>query len=125
MVPPVSALFAEYKWAALLLAMGACYAWGRHDGTALAEASALRENAVVEKAIAASQEGAAKEIAKLEIKHVTLQQKIERETREVPVYRDCRHSPDGLQSLNDALENRPVTPGDRELPGNARPAAGR
>jgi hypothetical protein len=116
---PLSVWSAKYKWVAILIALGACYAWGRHDGSALAEADVLRENALVERAFAASQAGAAAEIAKLEIKHVTLQQRIERETREVPVYRDCRHSPDGLRSLNDALENRTVAPDDRQLPGDA------
>lgn len=122
---PVSVLRAEYKWVVVLLALGACYVWGRHDGSALAEASAIRESALVEQAMAASQAGAAAAIAKLEIKHVTLQQRIERETREVPVYRDCRHSPDGLRSLNDALGNRAVATGDRQLPGDVGAAAGR
>ena len=122
---PVSVLRAEYKWLAVLLALGACYAWGRHDGAALTEADVLRENALVEKAMSASQAGAAAAIAKLEIKHVTLQQKIERETREVPVYRDCRHSHGGLRSLNYALANRSGTAGDGQLPGDAGPATGR
>lgn len=125
MVFPVSVLRAEYKWVVALLALGACYVWGRHDGSALAEAGVLRENALVEKAIEASQSGAAAAIAKLEIKHVTLQQKIERETREVPVYRDCRHSPDGLRSLNEALGNRADAPGGRQLSDDAGAATGR
>lgn len=124
-MPPLNVLAAEYKWVILLLSLGGCYVWGRHDGAALEAAASLRETAVAERAIAAAQEGAAKEIAKLEIKHVTLQQRIERETREIPVYRDCRHSADGLQQLNAALENRSV-PADRgKLPGNAGHGAGR
>lgn len=122
---PISVLWAEYKWAAFLLALAGCYAWGRHDGSALEAASQIRETVIAERAIAAAQEGAAKEIAKLEIKHVTLQQRIERETREVPVYRDCRHSADGLQQLNAVLENGTIPPGRGQLPANARPAAGR
>jgi hypothetical protein len=122
---PISVLSSEYKWAAVLVVLGACYAWGRHDGAALAEADVLRENAMIERVTAAGQVGAAAAIAKLEIKHVTLQQRIERETREVPVYRDCRHSSDGLRSLNDALGNRAITAGDGQLPGNTGVAAGR
>ena len=116
---PLSVLWADYKWGALLLALGGCYVWGRHDGSTMASAASLREAQIVEQAITAAQAGAAREIAKLEIKHVTLQQRIERETREVPVYRDCRHSPAGLQSLNDALDPRPIATGDRQLPGEA------
>lgn len=122
---PVSVLWSEYKWVVLLLALGGSYAWGRHDGAGLESAARLREEAFVNKAIDAAQAGAAKEIAKLEIKHVTLQQRIERETREVPIYRDCRHSADGLQQLNATLENRAVPADGGQLPGNARPAAGR
>lgn len=122
---PISSLWAEYKWGAMIAAMVACYAWGRYDGAALESASVMRENEVVDKAIAAGRTGAAEEIAKLEIKNVTIQQRIERETREVPVYRDCRHSAPGLRSLNDALENRPLAPGAGQLPGDAGSAAGR
>lgn len=122
---PVNVLWSEYKWVVLLLALGGSYAWGRHDGSALEKASRLQEEAVVAKAIDAAQAGAAKEIAKLEIKHVTLQQRIERETREVPVYRDCKHSGDGLLQLNAALENRAIPADGGQLPANARPPAGR
>ncbi|MBS1143355.1 MAG: hypothetical protein H6R14_761 [Proteobacteria bacterium] len=118
MLQKPSTIWSEIKWLVLVAALVGCYSWGRHDGRALQEASQLRDAALVDKAIAAAQEGAAKEIAKLEIKHVTLQQRIERETREVPVYRDCRHSPDGLQQLNAALENRAVAPDGGKLPGN-------
>ena len=119
MIPPVSILGAEYKWAILLLALAGSYAWGRHDGGALAVAAETREAVIAAAATAAAQKATAEEIAKLEVKHVTVQRRIERETREVPVYRDCRHSPDGLRAINDALENRAVPPGDRELPAHA------
>lgn len=122
---PISSLWAEYKWGAMIAALVACYAWGRYDGGALADASVLREDAIVVKAIAAARTGTAEEIAKLEIKNVTIQQRIERETREVPVYRDCRHSAPGLRSLNDALENRPLAPGAGQLPADVGSAAGR
>ncbi|WP_150428883.1 hypothetical protein [Dechloromonas sp. CZR5] len=124
-MPPLNVLAAEYKLVILLLSLGGCYVWGRHDGAALEAAASVRETAVAERAVAAAQEGAAKEIAKLEIKHVTLQQRIERETREIPVYRDCRHSADGLQQLNAALENRSVPADGGQLPGNAGPGARR
>jgi hypothetical protein len=124
-MPPINVSWSELKWAAFLLILIACYAWGRHDGAALEAASRKSEEDVVAKAIDAAQSGAAKEIAKLEIKHVTLQQRVERETREVPVYRDCKHSAVGLQQLNAALENGTVSADGGQLPGNARPPAGR
>lgn len=113
------------KLLVVIVVCGSFYVYGRHDGQKLALADELRDAEVARMAIDAAQRGAAQEIAKLEIKHVTVQQKIERETHEVPVYRDCRHSPDGLLGLNALLENRAEPAGDRELPGNAGPAAGR
>lgn len=71
------------------------------------DAQLLREEQIVQKA----QEGAAKEIAKIEVKNVTIKQKLEREIHEKPVYRDCKHTPDGLRLINDALTGS----GDSEL----------
>jgi len=122
MIPPISVLAAEYKWAVLLLAAVGIYAWGRADGRALSDAEHLRAAQAADTALELARRGAAEEIAKLEVKHVTVQRRIERETREVPVYRDCRHPPDVLRALDDALENRPGAPGDRELPAQPRPA---
>lgn len=42
-------------------------------------------------------------ISKIEVRNVTIRQKAETVTREVPVYRDCRHDPDGLRLVNEAL----------------------
>lgn len=50
-------------------------------------------------ALAASGEA----IAKIEVRNVTIRQKAETITREVPVYGDCRHDPVGLQLVNQAL----------------------
>lgn len=46
---------------------------------------------------------AAKEIAKIDVKRVTIRQPLEREVHEKVVYRDCQHTPDGLLRLNQAL----------------------
>nr|MBL8412726.1 hypothetical protein [Dechloromonas sp.] len=122
MIPPLTVLAAEYKWAVLLLALAGSYAWGRADGRALADAESLRAEQIADAALESARRGAAEEIAKLEVKHVTVQRRIERETREVPVYRDCRHPPGVLRALDDALENRPGAAGDRELSAQPRPA---
>lgn len=122
---PVFALLGEWKWAALVLVVVGSYAWGRHDGAALMEAECERGIARVTQAVETAQRGAAEAIAKLEVRHVTVQRRIERETREVPVYRDCVHRPDGVRIINDALENRALAAGDRELPGDAGAVARR
>lgn len=49
--------------------------------------------------------GAADAIAKIEIKQVTIQGRLQKEIQTNTVYRDCVHSPDGMRSINDALTN--------------------
>lgn len=92
------------------------YVFGRHDGATMEQAkqqaAILAENEVqqrVDDAIAAG-------IAKLEVKNVTIRQTLQREIKEVPVYRDCKHSPTGLQSINDALAGSSNTVGNIKLP---------
>lgn len=40
---------------------------------------------------------------KISIVHTTVERKVEREVTKVPVYLECRHSPDGFRLLNAAL----------------------
>ena len=87
---------------AVLLLAGA-YGWGRYDGRSIEIASQARTEKAIHAAAEASQLAAAAEIAKIEIRNVTIRQKAETITREVPVYRDCQHSDDGLQLVNEAL----------------------
>lgn len=109
-------------WAAVagVLLIAAGYGAGRYDGARLNEAGQLRDEHVAQVAYEAAQSATATEIQKLEIRHVTIKQRVERETREVPVYRDCRHSDAGLRAVNAALANAPLPAGDRQLPGDAR-----
>ncbi len=60
---------------------------------------------------------AAKEIAKIDVKRVTIRQPLEREVHEKVVYRDCQHTPDGLLRLNQALGGSGAA-GGIKLPGN-------
>jgi len=53
-----------------------------------------------------AREGAAQAIAGIQIIHQTIQGELRREIRTNTIYADCKHSPDGLRLLNDALENR-------------------
>ena len=96
----------------VVLALGGSYAWGRHDGAKSASADKLEQAAVLAKVTEAAQKGAAGEIAKLTIQHVTIQRQVERTIREVPVYRDCKHVDSVVRDVNSALANRPVTPGN-------------
>lgn len=70
---------------------------------------------------AAAQQGAASAIAAQQPINRTIVQKVQREIIETPVYRDCKHSPDGLRGVNAALTGRAEPAGGGELPG-AQPA---
>lgn len=58
----------------------------------------------------------AERLAKLDVKTTTIRQKTEVITREVPVYGTCRHSPDGLRNVNEALTGTEPATGDGKLP---------
>jgi hypothetical protein len=66
-------------------------------------------------AVQAMTEAAAKAIARIEVKNVTIRQRLETEIREKPVYRDCRMDADGLRLVNEAITGT-APAGDRELP---------
>lgn len=90
--------------AAVVLALVAgAYAYGRYDGRQLAEAHQLQLDAVAKTAQEAASRSAAEAIAKIEVRHVTIRQEIQREILEKPVYRDCRHDDLGLSLVNEAL----------------------
>jgi hypothetical protein len=55
-------------------------------------------------------------ISKIEVRNVTIRQKAETITREVPVYGDCRHDPAGLRLVNQALGTEAEPAGDGKLP---------
>ena len=107
-----------YAWlAALALAVGA-YLIGRHDGRQLSEGETAIAERIAGEAAQASRESAAKAIAKITVRHTTIQNALEREVRNVPVYTDpgCRLSPDGLRNLNAAITGAGQVGGVAELP---------
>lgn len=57
--------------------------------------------------------GSAKAIATRDVKHMTITQKVIRETVEKPVYRDCVHDADSMRDINAALS---VSADPGELP---------
>jgi hypothetical protein len=50
-------------------------------------------------------EATAKELAKLEVKQVTIKQEVQTHVIEKPVYRECQHDDDTFRLLNEALTN--------------------
>lgn len=102
---------------AFLLALSGSYIKGRGDGQRIAKADQAEVLEFARKVRDESQRAAAEAIARIEIKQTTIRQTLEKEIHEKPVYRDCRHSPDGLQSVNAALTGRSPDPaGGGKLP---------
>lgn len=76
-------------------------------GTDVGASSEIAKQVAVAKAIMDTRLqahlGAADAIAKLKIQHTTVQGKLETVVRENVVYADCKHTPDGLQLINESL----------------------
>lgn len=106
---------------ALVGVSGATGYWqgGRHRADAI-YAQQARDAATTEKAQAEALQAAADRIVKLDVKNKTIHAKTEVITREVPVYGDCRHSPDGLRNVNEALTGQPAS--DGKLPAADAPS---
>jgi len=88
---------------AVLAAAGGAYVQGRADGRDACQAAEARDQHVATVASAAAAASAAEAIAKLEVKHVTVRQKLEREVVTKEVFRDCRSGPDALRLFNDSI----------------------
>lgn len=94
-----------WPWALLLAAAlaGGAYWQGRQDGRAAVEAEAARDERLVRQAGEASAAAAAEAIARIQVRHTTIRQEVEREIQVRPEYRECRHPPEQLQRINAAL----------------------
>lgn len=81
----------------LIAAAGAAGGWkvanDHRDALELAEAKGKAD------ALTAT----AHEIAKIDVRNVTIKQTLETQTREVPVYRDCKNTPEVMKTINEAL----------------------
>ena len=102
---------------ALLGSITGAYVKGRADGRAVETAQQAKLDAQVQRIAEAAQRAAASEIAKIEVKNVTIRQKAETITREVPVYTDCKHDPAGLQLVNEALTGGAKPSSSGAMPG--------
>lgn len=105
----------------ILLGLTLSFAGGTWYGMGLGEdrefAKRAREDAIVSKVGEAAQLAAAGEIAKIKPRNITIRQELDREIQTRVEYRDCRHGPDGLRLINEALTGRAESAGDRQLPG--------
>jgi hypothetical protein len=101
-------------------ALGGAYWQGRKDGRDACQAAEARDAEVTRIASEAAAASAAEAISKIEVKHVTLRQRVEREVRENVVYRECKHSPGGLRDINAALTGADSA-GSGELPRASAP----
>lgn len=109
-------LINPYMALGALLALVGAFFFGIKVGADREVATAARIEARVRQTEDAAMKAAAAEIAKIEVTNKTVKQVLEREIVEKPVYRDCHNTPDGVRSINSALENRPLPPSDRKLP---------
>lgn len=104
-----------------LLGMALAFAAGTWYGTGIGEdrefAKRAREDQLLARAGEAAQQSAAQAIAAIKPRNVTIRQETEREIQTRTVYADCRHSPEQLQRLNEALTGRAIGAGGGELPG--------
>jgi len=91
----------------------AAYFKGQADGQEIQTGRQSKADDLVQQVRDASIQGAAEAIAKIEVKHVTIQGRLQREVQTNTVYRECEHTPAGLMLINSALENRsPDQPAD-------------
>lgn len=96
-------------------AIGGAYIKGRGDGRAVEIAARVTLEEVARASRDASMQAAAEQIAKIEVKNVTIRQKLETEIREKPVYRDCFTDQRVLDTVNEAITGNTAA-GSSELP---------
>ena len=121
-------LISKFKTGILLVSLGVAssgfmYFKGVNTGKQLQKAEQLSTESIIKSAIEESRnlalEETAKAISKIEVKNVTIYRQATKEVIKEPVYRDCTHTPDGLQLVNEALSNGKTAnkpSGDTKLP---------
>lgn len=116
-----------YLWLGIGVAWVASVAgagWVAYDAGKDNEIAArVREDRAASAAAQIAATAAAEAISKIEVQRVEITQPVLREVRERTVYRECRHTPDGMRGVNAALTGTSEPAGGGELP--AASAAGR
>jgi hypothetical protein len=101
----------------LIGASGASGYWqGAKHKEAEIIAQAARDAVIGQEAQDKALAAAAERVIQLDVQNKTIHAKTEVIVREVPVYRDCKHSPDGLRNVNEALTGQAESPADGKLP---------
>lgn len=102
---------------ALILVGAGGFFYGGHVREAEMVAKQAKADEIRRNTIADAREGAAQAIAAIDIKQVTIRQRVETEVRENVVYRECVNSDAGLRLINEALTGKAQPVGGSELPG--------
>lgn len=92
-----------YLIIAALVAVLAAGAGGFRLGSDHEVAAQAREQNHIAEAVDAANAAAAEAIANIKVVNKTIQNEVQREVQNNIVYRDCKHSPDGLRLLNQAI----------------------
>ena len=100
-------------------ALAGTYYLGRVDGRDLCQGAESLAREVAAGAVESAASATAQALSKIEVKNVTIRQKLETEIRTREVYRDCVADPAARRLLNDTI--RPAgpaasAPGGGELP---------
>lgn len=96
-------LLNPWVWLAAIVVIGgsnaatAYYTWGAAKDDCIADQA--RDVAVAQIA----SEAAAEAISKIEVKHTTVRQTLEKEVHEKTVFRDCRSGPDAVRMFNSTI----------------------
>ena len=98
---PTLILAVLFGWLASIGGAG-WYAYGLGYDRHVAQVAAQRE--AEDKARAEALEAAAREVAKIEVKNVTIQGKVIERIRTETVYSECRHSPDTWKLIQEAFK---------------------
>lgn len=104
---------------ALLLVGAGSFKYGAHTKENQMLADQKRADDIRRETVDAAREGAAAAIAAIDIKRVTIQQRVETEVREKLVYRDCVNTDVGMQLINEAITGQAQPAHHGELPGTA------
>jgi hypothetical protein len=94
------------KTAIVLAVIAGSFFYGNHVGATAEKLKAEEFKTALHDVEERAAQGAASEISKIQIVQKNIYNKLEKETHEKLVYTECKHTPDGLLLLNNALENR-------------------
>lgn len=95
-----------------LAAVGGAYYRGRVDGENACIAKQAKEEEIRAETRRIALEAAGEKIAAIQVKHTTINRKVESVTREIPVYRDCLNDERVRGLLDAAREGGESAPGD-------------